>query len=201
MQGVRGSSPLSSTRHNASAGRPRGAVCQQIVSRSRSVTARTLSVVAGRVTLVFSEPGSHHHRQPLAQARAVDPGGATDWLQQRSWITQGWSVRSVVEVAADECSSGNRPRVQGKGRPPGQATGRAHHPRAGGSTALLARSGKACLSACRRRLGRSRLRRDGLRPSRPPERHAPTVCGSAPNRPDRPAPCCRCLPAARPRRR
>jgi hypothetical protein len=37
MQGVRGSNPLSSTRHNASAGHPLRVVCQQIVSRSRHV--------------------------------------------------------------------------------------------------------------------------------------------------------------------
>jgi hypothetical protein len=42
MQGVRGSNPLSSTRHNASAGHPRRAVCQQIVSRSLDVTPVTL---------------------------------------------------------------------------------------------------------------------------------------------------------------
>jgi hypothetical protein len=42
MQGVRGSNPLSSTRHNATAGHPIRAVCQQIVSRSRHVTIRTL---------------------------------------------------------------------------------------------------------------------------------------------------------------
>ena len=42
MQGVRGSNPLSSTRHNASAGRLLRAVCQQIVSRSRDVAAITL---------------------------------------------------------------------------------------------------------------------------------------------------------------
>jgi hypothetical protein len=38
MQGVRGSNPLSSTRHNASAALPLRAVCQQIVSRSLHVT-------------------------------------------------------------------------------------------------------------------------------------------------------------------
>jgi hypothetical protein len=38
LQGVRGSNPLSSTRHNASTGRPLRAVCQQIVSRSLHVT-------------------------------------------------------------------------------------------------------------------------------------------------------------------
>jgi hypothetical protein len=42
MQGVRGSNPLSSTRHNASAALPLRAVCQQIVSRARHVTAITL---------------------------------------------------------------------------------------------------------------------------------------------------------------
>ena len=42
MQGVRGSNPLSSTRHNASAGLPLRAVCQQIVSRSRHVAAKML---------------------------------------------------------------------------------------------------------------------------------------------------------------
>jgi hypothetical protein len=38
MQGVRGSNPLSSTRHNTSAALPLRAICQQIVSRSRIVT-------------------------------------------------------------------------------------------------------------------------------------------------------------------
>jgi hypothetical protein len=47
MQGVRGSNPLSSTRHNASAAPPLRAVCQQIVSRSRGVTVITLLVVTG----------------------------------------------------------------------------------------------------------------------------------------------------------
>jgi hypothetical protein len=47
MQGVRGSNPLSSTRHNASAGLPFRAICQQIVSRSRRVTARALSALTG----------------------------------------------------------------------------------------------------------------------------------------------------------
>jgi hypothetical protein len=42
MQGVRGSNPLSSTRHNASPGLPLKAVCQQIVSGSRNVRALTL---------------------------------------------------------------------------------------------------------------------------------------------------------------
>ena len=42
MQGVRGSNPLSSTRHNASTGLPHRAVCQQIVSRPRHVVAITL---------------------------------------------------------------------------------------------------------------------------------------------------------------
>jgi hypothetical protein len=42
MQGVRGSNPLSSTRHNASAALPLRAVCQQIVSRSLHVSARAL---------------------------------------------------------------------------------------------------------------------------------------------------------------
>ena len=42
MQGVRGSNPLSSTRHNASAGPPLRAICQQIVSRSLHVAARAL---------------------------------------------------------------------------------------------------------------------------------------------------------------
>jgi hypothetical protein len=42
MQGVRGSNPLSSTRHNASTALPLRAVCQQIVSRSLYVTAVTL---------------------------------------------------------------------------------------------------------------------------------------------------------------
>ena len=42
MQGVRGSNPLSSTRHNASAALPLRAVCQQIVSRSLGVTSITL---------------------------------------------------------------------------------------------------------------------------------------------------------------
>jgi hypothetical protein len=42
MQGVRGSNPLSSTRHNASAGLPLRAVCQQIVSRSLDVTVLAL---------------------------------------------------------------------------------------------------------------------------------------------------------------
>jgi hypothetical protein len=45
MQGVRGSNPLSSTRHNASAALPLRAVCQQIVSRSRHVAAITLYAV------------------------------------------------------------------------------------------------------------------------------------------------------------
>jgi hypothetical protein len=45
MQGVRGSNPLSSTRHNASAALPLRAVCQQIVSRSLLLTAITLRVV------------------------------------------------------------------------------------------------------------------------------------------------------------
>ena len=39
MQGVRGSNPLSSTRHNALTRLPLRAVCQQIVSRSLYVTA------------------------------------------------------------------------------------------------------------------------------------------------------------------
>jgi hypothetical protein len=38
MQGVRGSPPLSSSRHNASAALPLRAVCQQIVGRSLYVT-------------------------------------------------------------------------------------------------------------------------------------------------------------------
>jgi hypothetical protein len=42
MQGVRGSNPLSSTRHNASAARPLRVVCQQIVSRSLHVTSVSL---------------------------------------------------------------------------------------------------------------------------------------------------------------
>jgi hypothetical protein len=42
MQGVRGSNPLSSTRHNASAGLQFRAVCQQIVSRSLQVMAIAL---------------------------------------------------------------------------------------------------------------------------------------------------------------
>jgi hypothetical protein len=45
MQGVTGSNPLSSTRHNASAGLPLRAVCQQIVSRSLGVTAVRLRVI------------------------------------------------------------------------------------------------------------------------------------------------------------
>ena len=47
MQGVRGSNPLSSTRHNASAGLPLRAICQQIVSRSPGVSAITLSALTG----------------------------------------------------------------------------------------------------------------------------------------------------------
>jgi len=39
MQGIRGSNPLSSTRHNASPGHLLRAFCQQIVSRSRCVAA------------------------------------------------------------------------------------------------------------------------------------------------------------------
>jgi hypothetical protein len=46
MQGVRGSNPLSSTRHNASAALPLRAVCQQIVSRSLNVTPISLKVLA-----------------------------------------------------------------------------------------------------------------------------------------------------------
>jgi hypothetical protein len=42
MQGVRGSNPLSSTRHNASAALSLEAFCQQIVSRSLHVSVRTL---------------------------------------------------------------------------------------------------------------------------------------------------------------
>jgi hypothetical protein len=42
MQGVRGSNPLSSTRHNATAARPLRAVCQQIVSKSLHVMAIAL---------------------------------------------------------------------------------------------------------------------------------------------------------------
>jgi hypothetical protein len=42
MQGVRGSNPLSSTRHNASAALPLRVVCQQIVSRSLNVTSVAL---------------------------------------------------------------------------------------------------------------------------------------------------------------
>jgi hypothetical protein len=42
MQGVRGSNPLSSTRHNATTALPIRAVCQQIVSRSLFVTDETL---------------------------------------------------------------------------------------------------------------------------------------------------------------
>ena len=44
MQGVRGSNPLSSTRHDASAVLPLRARRQQIVSRACHVTANTLSV-------------------------------------------------------------------------------------------------------------------------------------------------------------
>jgi hypothetical protein len=40
-----------------------------------------------------------------------------------------------------------------------------------------------------------------LRLRRPPARHAPTDRGSSPTRPGRPAPCCRCRPAARRPRR
>jgi hypothetical protein len=45
MQGVRGSNPLSSTRHNASAGLPIRVDCQQIVSKSLFALAGALSVV------------------------------------------------------------------------------------------------------------------------------------------------------------
>ena len=47
MQGVRGSNPLSSTRHNASTGHPLRVVCQQIVSRSQVVIDSALSVLTG----------------------------------------------------------------------------------------------------------------------------------------------------------
>jgi hypothetical protein len=47
MQGVRGSNPLSSTRHNTSAGLPLRAICQQIVSRSLCVSTITLSALTG----------------------------------------------------------------------------------------------------------------------------------------------------------
>jgi hypothetical protein len=42
MQEVRGSNPLSSTSHNTFSGSPLSAGCQQIVSKSRLVTAGTL---------------------------------------------------------------------------------------------------------------------------------------------------------------
>ena len=51
MQGVRGSNPLSSTRHNGSAGPPLRVVCQQIVSKSLSVTARPPLALAGLLVL------------------------------------------------------------------------------------------------------------------------------------------------------
>ena len=41
-EGVTGSNPVAPTRHNASTDPPVSAVCQQIVSRSLNVTARTL---------------------------------------------------------------------------------------------------------------------------------------------------------------
>jgi hypothetical protein len=56
MQGVRGSNPLSSTRHNASTALPLGVVCQEIVSKSLVVTAGTLSALAGSRDLRRSEP-------------------------------------------------------------------------------------------------------------------------------------------------
>ena len=47
MQGVRGSNPLSSTRHNASTALPLRVVCQQIVSRSRHVAVMSLWTLGG----------------------------------------------------------------------------------------------------------------------------------------------------------
>jgi hypothetical protein len=63
MQGVRGSNPLSSTRHNASPSLPLRVVCQQIVSKSRVVTVehsqrwpvRVLKQVCS-ATLVLHQP-------------------------------------------------------------------------------------------------------------------------------------------------
>jgi hypothetical protein len=51
MQGVRGSNPLSSTRHNATPSRPLRAVCQQLVSRSRGVSANSRSALTGTYLL------------------------------------------------------------------------------------------------------------------------------------------------------
>jgi hypothetical protein len=70
MQGVRGSNPLSSTRHNASAGLPLKAACQQIVSRS-------LLVVALELMVMVDTSGLQPQRRPRDRAAAAQDGQAT----------------------------------------------------------------------------------------------------------------------------
>ena len=76
MQGVRGSNPLSSTRHNASADLPLRAACQQIVSRSRFVIDGPLQALThSRLTgIPDSAAGGVSFGQRQSRWQPVDPG-------------------------------------------------------------------------------------------------------------------------------
>jgi hypothetical protein len=92
MQGVRGSNPLSSTRHNASADHPLRAACQQIVSRSLQVSARTPSALTdldasqwARQFQCRATPG--WRVEPSSGDRLSDVGGSN---QDRASLPYGW---------------------------------------------------------------------------------------------------------------
>jgi hypothetical protein len=74
MQGVRGSNPLSSTRHNASSTPALSAVCQQFASKRHWVAVRTLSASPGRLLVEGRFGRRQHHRQALLD-RGQEAGG------------------------------------------------------------------------------------------------------------------------------
>jgi hypothetical protein len=108
MQGVRGSNPLSSTRHNASAGFPLRAVCQQIVSKSLLVMIPALCVLS-----VSGDSGR-------SQRIVVSRGGRVKVLGRAlaagAWIAEaGRSTRSWPRSWGRACGGRRRPRPGRRG--------------------------------------------------------------------------------------
>jgi hypothetical protein len=89
MQGVRGSNPLSSTRHNASAALPLRAVCQQIVSRlsaDRTGLERPIGDRGGGRGAGAEPPvGKGHHDQDSAELGPV-----------ATWVVEGPTIKVGV---------------------------------------------------------------------------------------------------------
>jgi hypothetical protein len=97
IQGVRGSNPLSSTRHNASAGHPLRAICQQIVSRSLTVVFPPRGVLAG----------SSGFRPPLRPRLAAHLGFVLDGFHAnrahplpQPWLSPRQVCRAMLTSAA-----------------------------------------------------------------------------------------------------